>query len=60
MLPQWGEEGQQSLGKASILLVGAGGLGSPIATDLCAAGVGCLGLVDADTVSESNLQRQVL
>ena len=60
MLPQWGEEGQQSLGKASILLVGAGGLGSPIATYLCAAGVGCLGLVDADTVSESNLQRQVL
>ena len=60
MLPQWGEEGQQSLGKASILLVGAGGLGYPIATYLCAAGVGCLGLVDADTVSESNLQRQVL
>ena len=60
LLPQWGEEGQQSLGKASILLVGAGGLGSPIATYLCAAGVGCLGLVDADTVSESNLQRQVL
>lgn len=60
MLPQWGEQGQQNLGKASILLVGAGGLGSPIATYLCAAGVGCLGLVDADTVSESNLQRQVL
>ena len=60
MLEQWGEEGQRKLSEARILLVGVGGLGSPIATYLCAAGVGHLGIVDADSVSESNLQRQVL
>ena len=60
MLPEWGEQGQNALKKARVLLVGAGGLGSPIATYLTAAGVGTMGLADADKVSVSNLQRQVL
>ncbi len=60
MLAEIGEEGQQRLREASILLVGVGGLGSPIALYLAAAGVGRIGVVDDDVVSESNLQRQVL
>ncbi len=60
ILPEVGEEGQRRLRAASVLLVGAGGLGSPIALYLAAAGVGTLGLVDADRVDTSNLQRQVL
>ncbi len=60
MLPQIGEEGQQRLGNTSVLLVGVGGLGSPIALYLAAAGIGRIGLIDADVVSISNLQRQVL
>ena len=60
MLPQFGEEGQQKLASAKILLVGVGGLGSPIAIYLAGAGVGQIGLVDSDVVSENNLQRQVL
>ncbi len=60
MLPELGEEGQKRLLGSSVLVVGTGGLGSPIATYLCAAGVGRIGLIDADTVSVSNLQRQVL
>ncbi len=60
MLPQIGDEGQQRLHQASVLLVGVGGLGSPIALYLAASGVGRIGLVDSDVVSESNLQRQVL
>jgi sulfur-carrier protein adenylyltransferase/sulfurtransferase len=60
LIPEVGEEGQLKLLDASVLLLGAGGLGSPTALYLAAAGVGKLGLVDADTVDISNLQRQVI
>ncbi|WNG25161.1 molybdopterin-synthase adenylyltransferase MoeB [Cystobacter fuscus] len=60
ILPEVGEEGQAKLLGAKVLLLGAGGLGSPAALYLAAAGVGTLGLVDADVVDLSNLQRQVL
>jgi len=59
-LPEVGEKGQQKLLKGRVLLVGAGGLGCPTALYLAAAGVGTIGLVDADVVDMSNLQRQVL
>lgn len=59
-LPGVGVEGQQRLRAARVLLVGAGGLGSPVALYLAAAGVGTLGIVDPDVVDPSNLQRQVL
>lgn len=60
MLPEIGEEGQKKLEQARVLVVGAGGLGSPVCLYLAAAGVGTLGIVDFDTVDRSNLQRQVL
>jgi len=59
-MPEVGMEGQKKLKEASVLLVGTGGLGSPAAMYLAAAGVGHLGLVDYDVVDESNLQRQVI
>jgi len=59
-LPDVGIEGQEKLKESSALLVGAGGLGAPLALYLAAAGVGRIGLVDFDTVDVSNLQRQVL
>lgn len=60
ILPGVGIEGQKKLKSSSVLLVGAGGLGSPLALYLAAAGVGRLGIIDFDTVDVSNLQRQIL
>ncbi len=59
-IPNFGLESQQKLKAARVLVVGAGGLGSPLLLYLAAAGVGHIGIVDFDTVAESNLQRQVL
>jgi molybdopterin/thiamine biosynthesis adenylyltransferase/rhodanese-related sulfurtransferase len=60
LIPEVGEEGQQRLLDARVLLIGAGGLGSPASLYLAAAGIGTLGIVDADVVDESNLQRQIV
>ena len=60
MLPEVGDKGQEKLLKARVLCLGAGGLGSPSALYLAAAGIGTLGIIDADTVDASNLQRQIL
>ena len=60
LLPEVGEAGQQQLLEAKVLMLGAGGLGSPAALYLAAAGVGQLGIIDMDVVDASNLQRQVL
>jgi adenylyltransferase/sulfurtransferase len=59
IMPEFGMEGQRRMKEGSILLIGAGGLGSPLALYLAAAGVGHIGLVDFDVVDESNLQRQI-
>lgn len=60
IMPSIGLEGQIKLKNAKVLLIGAGGLGSPAALYLSGAGIGTLGLVDADIVDESNLHRQVI
>src|SRR5882724_5854321 len=60
IMPEVGMAGQEKLKKASVLLIGAGGLGSPLALYLSAAGVGRLGLVDFDVVDQTNLHRQVI
>jgi len=60
LIPEVGEVGQQKLLDARVLLIGAGGLGSPSSLYLAAAGVGTLGVVDADIVDDSNLQRQIV
>ncbi|MDE6232455.1 MAG: molybdopterin-synthase adenylyltransferase MoeB [Lachnospiraceae bacterium] len=60
ILPQVGSEGQKKLKKAHILIIGVGGLGAPAALYLAAAGVGTIGIMDADIVNISNLQRQII
>src|SRR6266571_2280435 len=60
LIPEDGEEGQLKLLDSKVLLIGAGGLGSPASLYLAAAGVGRIGIVDADVVDESNLQRQII
>lgn len=60
LLPEVGEEGQQKLFDAKVLILGAGGLGSPSAMYLAAAGVGNIGIIDMDVVDKSNLQRQII
>lgn len=60
ILPQVGSDGQRKLKNAKVLIIGAGGLGSPVALYLAGAGIGTIGIMDADTVSISNLQRQII
>src|SRR5207249_6387312 len=60
LIPEIGQKGQRKLLDGKVLLIGAGGLGSPSALYLAASGIGTIGLVDDDAADESNLQRQVL
>src|ERR671924_2408527 len=60
LLPEVGGKGQKKIAQAKVLIVGAGGLGSPAAFYLAAAGVGTIGIIDSDAVDLSNLQRQVI
>ncbi len=60
IIPEFGREGQEKLKNAKVLVIGSGGLGSPVLLYLAAAGVGHIGIVDFDIVDDSNLQRQVL
>jgi molybdopterin/thiamine biosynthesis adenylyltransferase len=60
LVPEVGEQGQLKLLDSKVLFIGAGGLGSPSALYLAAAGVGTIGIIDADVVDDSNLQRQIL
>ncbi|MEO2115558.1 MAG: ThiF family adenylyltransferase, partial [Candidatus Poseidoniia archaeon] len=60
VLPRVGDEGQEQLLNSSVLVVGVGGLGSPALMYLAAAGVGRIGIIDNDSVSVSNLQRQII
>ena len=60
VLKEIGDEGQKKLLKSKVLIIGAGGLGSPVALYLAAAGVGTIGIADADLVDLSNLQRQII
>ena len=60
LLEEIGEQGQEKLLRSKVLIIGAGGLGSPAALYLAAAGVGTIGIADGDRVSLSNLQRQIL
>ncbi|MBI4323429.1 MAG: HesA/MoeB/ThiF family protein, partial [Candidatus Omnitrophica bacterium] len=60
IMPEIGVEGQEKLLQAKVLLIGAGGLGSPLGLYLAAAGVGTLGIVDFDVVDVTNLQRQII
>ena len=60
LMPEVGLQGQQRLRQSSALIVGTGGLGSPVSMYLAAAGIGCIGLVDYDQVDFTNLQRQIV
>lgn len=60
IIQDFGDEAQEKLKKSSVLVVGAGGLGSPLLLYLAAAGIGRIGIVDCDVIEDSNLQRQVL